>query len=298
MNISKCITNIKTLKVQGAENIALYTLDTLSRYVSTLKTKDDRQLLRNLLIVKNLLINSRPTEPCMRNAIHYVFLDITKREGVKKTIHDRIKTAKTYLKDSKNTILQIGAKKISKNSTVFTHCHSNTVVGVLKEAAKHKKVVVYNTETRPLFQGRKTAQELAKAGIKVHHFVDSAARLAIKHSDMVLLGCDAITTDRIINKIGSEMFAEIAHKYDVPVYICTNSWKFEASSIFGFEEKMEKRKPAEVWTNPPKNVQVHNYAFERINPEFVSGIISELGLFEHSMFITELQKTHSWLFDI
>ena len=45
---------------------------------------------------------------------------------------------------------------------------------------KHrKKFEVYNTETRPLFQGRKTAQELRKAKIKVTTFVDAAARVAL-----------------------------------------------------------------------------------------------------------------------
>jgi len=44
---------------------------------------------------------------------------------------------------------------------------------------QRKKFEVYNTETRPLFQGRKTAKELKGAGIKVTMFIDSAMDIAL-----------------------------------------------------------------------------------------------------------------------
>ena len=67
------------------------------------------------------------------------------------------------------------------------------VMAILKKAKEQgKKFEVYNTETRPKFQGRITATELAKLGIPVTHYIDSAARLAIKQTDMMLIGCDAI----------------------------------------------------------------------------------------------------------
>ena len=178
---------------------------------------------------------------------------------------------------------------------IYTHCHSSTVTQILTEANKlGKDFEVHNTETRPLFQRRTTAKELAKSGIKVTHYLDSAARLALKKSDMMMIGCDAITTDKVINKIGSELISERAYKYEIPLYVCTHSWKFDPLSVKGYEEAIEQRHALEVWKNTPKNVIIDNHAFEQIDPTLCTGIISELGVFKHSAFIEEVQRTFPW----
>ena len=183
-------------------------------------------------------------------------------------------------------------------SIVFTHCHSNTVIAIFKEAKKERKnFTVYNTETRPLFQGRLTAKELSREGISVRHFIDSAARLALKEVDLMLIGADAITSEgKVINKIGSEMFAEFAEKFDIPVYSCTDSWKFDPKTVFGYEEEIEKRGAREVWAEAPKGVIVDNCVFEKINPDLITGIISELGVYKPTIFIEEVKRTYPWMF--
>ena len=78
--------------------------------------------------------------------------------------------------------------------------------------------------------------------IKVFHFVDSAARYALKNADIFFFGADAIQSDgRIINKIGTEMLLEVAHKYDIPSYCCSVPWKFDPKTIFGGDEPIEDR---------------------------------------------------------
>ncbi|MDP7141063.1 MAG: ribose 1,5-bisphosphate isomerase, partial [Candidatus Woesearchaeota archaeon] len=179
---------------------------------------------------------------------------------------------------------------------IFTHCHSSTVINILKKAKQMKKSFeVHNTETRPLFQGRTTAKELSKLNIPVTHYVDSAMRLALKKADIVLLGADAITPEKAINKIGSEVIAELANKYDIPVYVCCNSWKFDYHTIFGFEEEIETRKEKEIWKNPPKNTKICNYAFEKINLNLVTAIISEIGDYRPSVFIEEIKRNNDWM---
>jgi ribose 1,5-bisphosphate isomerase len=195
-------------------------------------------------------------------------------------------------------IAQIGSKKIGNGTIVFTHCHSSTILEILKQAKKQgKKFEVHNTETRPLYQGRITAREIAKLGIPITHFVDAAARFALKKADLMLIGADAITTEgKVINKIGSELYAEIANKYDIPVYVCTDSWKFDTETIFGYEEKIEKRKGNEIWKNPPKGVTINNFAFEKVNPNLITGIISELGIYKPHVFIQEVKANNKWMF--
>jgi len=111
----------------------------------------------------------------------------------------------------------------------------------------------------------------------------------------VLLGCDAITPTKIINKIGSELFCEVAASYKIPVYICTNSWKFDPKTLFDYDEEIETRSPKEVWEQPPKGVTIDNHAFENINPGLVKGIISELGVLSFKRFLKEVIRKYPHL---
>jgi len=270
MTFTQIYNDIKSLKIQGAEAIAKAGL-------KAIKLKSDKDSIKKIMEV-------RPTEPALRNAIKFSQIS-------------SINNALTHFTLSEKIIPKIGAKKIHSKKIIFTHCHSSTVVSILKEAKSQKKnFIVHNTETRPMLQGRKTAKELSKAGIEVHHFVDSGARLALKKADLMLIGCDAITAEgKVINKIGSEMMAEIAERHDTPVYVCTDSWKFDPLTSFGFDVEIEKRNSKEIWKNPPKKVKIFNYAFEKINPDLISGIISELGVHSPNNFVREVTKAYPWM---
>ena len=180
---------------------------------------------------------------------------------------------------------------------VFTHCHSSTVERILIEAKKKgKKFEVYNTETRPRFQGRITAEKLAKAGIKVTHMVDSSGRQMLRDCDLFLIGCDSITkSGKVINKIGTESFFDAAEESSVPRYVCTNSWKFDTESTIQKDTKIEQRDPKEVWDKPPKNVKIHNPAFEKILLNKTTGVITELGVLKPRKLIRKIRKKYPYI---
>ncbi len=298
----KIVEDIKTLKIQGAENVANSSLEAISSILKYKKTKDYEEFIHDLYEAKKILFNTRPTEPCLRNTLNFVFKGIHKARDIhdlKDMLEAKIITANHHFNTVKKNIPKFGEKKIFKNSTIFTHCHSSTVTSILKRAKDNKKkFIVHNTETRPKFQGRLTAIELNEHNIPVVHYVDSAARLALKKADLMLIGADAITSEgKIINKIGSELFTEIANKYQIPVYCCTDSWKFDPLSIFGYEEEIEERSYKEVWKNKPKGVKICNYAFEKISPDLITGIISEIGIYKPEIFIEEIRRNYSWMFD-
>ncbi len=256
VSFNKTIKDIKSLKVQGAQNVAEASLLALKQKSKYIKAITKGRYLRELDSAKIQLFSSRPTEPCMRNCINFVLGNAKGKDLslLKQNIGFLIEQAIDHLKFADHEVSEIGSNKIKNGMTIFTHCHSGTVMHILKRAVREKKrFEVHNTETRPLFQGRKTATELAKLGIKVTHYIDAAARLAIKKCDLMLIGADAITSEgKVINKIGSELFAEVANKFDIPVYVCTDSWKFDAQTIFGFDEAIEKRNAKEVWLKDQK----------------------------------------------
>lgn len=267
---NQIVENIKNIKIQGARNIARSSLYACSIYPG------------NCLIhkeAKNRLINARPTEPMLVNTLHNF-----EKLGYKKTL--------AHFDSAQKKINNLVLKIVKNDSVIFTHCHSSAVVNSLIYAKKHKKrFEVYTTETRPLFQGRKTASELKKAGIKVTCFVDSAIDIALekkqntKKVDLIFLGADAIINDGVINKVGSGMIAELAHIHRIPLYILADSWKYSSHHV-----KIEERNFREVWKRVPKNIKVRNPAFEKIERKYISKIVSELGILSYNKFLSKVKK--------
>jgi len=290
------LRDIRSIKIQGAQNVAKASTKAISLISSEYKTNP--KLLSYLDKAKELLINTRPTEPEMRNVLNFLTYNLKSFDNPYKEIIRRHATINKHFDRVRDEIITIGVRKIKTGSVVFTHCHSSTVTGILLQAKSEKKnFTVYNTETRPLFQGRLTAKELARADIPVVHFVDSAGRLAMKEADIMLIGADAISSEgKVFNKIGSEMFAEFADKYDVPLYVCTDSWKFDPLTVFGYEEEIERRPGKEVWPTAPEGVKIDNRAFEIISPDIITGIISELGVYKPEIFIEEVRRNYPWMF--
>jgi ribose 1,5-bisphosphate isomerase len=284
MTYNEIVKKIKNLEIQGAEKIAVKAVEAFALKLK--ETKDPKKLLK---YAKELTL-TRPTEPALRNSINFCLKNFIQKPNVAEEVTK-------HFENGKKTIAELGSKKISNGMIVFTHCHSSTVTQILIKAKKQgKKFEVFNTETRPKFQGRITAAELAENKIPVTHFVDSAARGMLKKVDLFLFGCDAITSEGlVINKIGTATIAEIAKNYNIPSFTCTNSWKFDPETVLGEEEIIEERDPKEVWDKPPKGVKIFNPAFEITSPDLLTGIISEIGVFKPEAFIIQIQRKYPWL---
>ncbi len=292
------IERISQIKIQGAEKIATAGLAHLKETALKSKVKSANLLSTELLIESHKLLGARPTEPMLFNLCNYVLAEEPSGtiSTYKNHILSRILELKNKLETHKEYISHMTYGTLKSPCTIYTHCHSGTVTRALIDAKnKGKSISVYNTETRPLFQGRITAAELAKHGIPVKHHVDSAMRLAIKECDYVLIGCDAITPTAVINKIGSELACECAYRFGKPIYIVTHSLKFDPRSLHGNQTPIEDRDPKEVWDAAPRGVEIVNPAFEMINPSLIKGIISELGVHKHTNFIYEIQKEYPWI---
>lgn len=290
MRFKKLLEDIKKIRIQGAENLALASAKAIKQLLR------ERKSYKELLKAKKQLLATRPTEPCMQNTLKFIF-NSSNNKNFKEIIDNNIDGAIKHFKDAREKIMEFGSQKISNNDVIFTHCHSSTVISILKKANQQgKKFKVLCTETRPLYQGRITAKELSKLRIPVTLFVDSAARFALKKADLMLIGADAVTSEgKVINKVGSELFAEIAFLLDKPVYIATDSWKFDPKSVYGIETKIEERIRKEVWPRTPKNVKITNIAFEKLHPRLITAIICELGVLMPSNFVEEVKLHNPWM---
>ena len=297
MSFERIVNDIKTIRIQGAEVVAEAAAKGILLLARRNKTLRKDKLLKILSRGRDILLKTRPTEPCMRNVLNFLLKDLVLEHDVFNALLERFSYVRQHFSEVKEKIALFGSKKIKNGMVVFTHCHSSSVISVLLKAKEQgKEFEVFNTETRPLFQGRITARELAKAGIKVTMFIDAAARIALKNADIMLIGADAITVEgKVINKIGSELFAIIADKYDVPVYSCTDSWKFDGKSVYGVPVEIEKRSATEVWPNKPRNVLIENPAFEKVDWKLITGVISELGIHRPEILVEEVKRVYPWI---
>ena len=261
---NEIIQDIKDIKIQGARNIAK---EALYAYF-LIPTKRSKKKLLSL----------RPTEPLLRNV-----LDRTKEKSYEEIME--------YFDNTQKKINQLMLKIIKNNDVIFTHCHSSTVSKALIYAKKKgKKFEIYATETRPLYQGRKTIMDMRKAGIKATFFIDSAAQVALtgkqetKKATKFFIGADALLKDGIVNKIGSSMFVHIAHENKIPVYIFAGSWKFTPRPV-----KMEQRSFKEIWKRAPVKIKIKNPAFSFVPKEHIKAIVSEFGILPYGKFLKRLE---------
>lgn len=277
-NFEKTLQEIRTLKIQGATRIAQAGLKALLDVAE----EEIPQALE-------ALVASRPTEPLLKNC-----LNLVKNKG--KTV---ILPTLSRLEDINQEIVKYGLSLIKEGDCLLTHCHSSTVVSLLKEA-KNKGInfKVYLTETRPVFQGRVTAKELLDAHLSVVMITDSEAAFLVSRHDRreinsVILGADAITFDGgAINKVGSYGIALAAKEAKIPVYLLATLLKFSPEKII-----IEERHGKEIWAKKPENLEILNPAFDFLPPDLITGFITEFGLVKPEKVKTLVKKNYPWILE-
>ena len=297
-NLLKNAERIRSLKIQGATNIAIHAIDFLSQYAQELECSDTNSYISRMLEAKKILEKTRVTEPAMRNGLNYIINKLEKEKeciDVKEitSVIDTLKNEyKEMLKNAKKRIAEIGARRIpnvekDKEFTIMTHCHSSVVTAILLEAKRqgNDNFRVINTETQPVLQGRKTAKKLLTAGIDVVHIVDSAMRWAVNHYkvDIIIVGADSITSEgTVLNKIGTRLLALVAHEEHVPFYVASPLLKYNPETSFGMLEEIEMRDPKEIWDYQNEHLSILNPAFETVSRRYIDGLITEAGIFASS----------------
>ncbi|MBT7706027.1 hypothetical protein HN747_01125 [archaeon] len=262
-NFDKIIADIKSIKIQGATNIAKAGIEAYMKC----PTKS----------CEKKIIATRATEPLLQSSIKSIKksknIDVEGRALLKKIDKDRITLAKN------------GAALIKDKMKIFTHCHSSSVIEILKEAKRQKKKFhIYTVEVEPLLQGRMTAKDLAKSRIKVTIGPDMAAEQLLMGCDLFLFGVDAFLPGGVVNKIGTSTLCKLAKLHNIPRYSCGVSMKY-AKRI-----KMEKRAGREVWEDNKKEIEVVYPAFDKTRWENVTGVVSELGVLKSKGFLKVIKS--------
>jgi ribose 1,5-bisphosphate isomerase len=303
-SIQETAEKIRKLEIQGARNVAINAIKAVEALAKQTKAKNKTEFLKELSKAKKTLFVTRETEPLMRNAIRWIMNRVDKNNSKKvndiaKTVSSSANQFLNNLERSREEIATIGANRIRNDSVIFTHCHSSTVTYMLQKTKQQGKIFeVICTETRPIFQGRKTAKEMLDLDLKTTMIVDSAARHFMNQADIVLVGSDAITSEgNVINKIGTSLIALAAHEARTPFYVVSELLKFDPATIHGDYEKIEERDSSEVWKDPPKKLIIRNPAFDVTRRDYIHGIICEEGIISPHSTMEVVRRKYPWVFE-
>jgi len=192
-----------------------------------------------------------------------------------------------------------GAELIKDGQTVLTHCNAGalatagygTALGVIRAAWEQgKQIRVIADETRPVLQGaRLTAWELMQDKIPVTLITDNMAGALMRKGSIHLcvVGADRIAANGdVANKIGTYSVAVLAKAHRIPFYVAAPYSTIDLKTNSGDEIPIEQRSPTEVTSihgsHPvaPSGVDVYNPAFDITPAEYITGIITERGVFQ------------------
>lgn len=322
--VEEIIEDIKSVKIQGATNVAIATFEGIKLFVSNYDCRDDsyERFMEQLNKVGYSLAFARANEPLAKNGLKYVLrMLVIKNPGLrdvkecKEKVFELCDEFLDNIKTAKEKIIENSEHIMDGVDEVFTHCHSSTAVSIIKNHSKKvKNLKAVCTETRPLFQGRITAQRLVDAGIDTTFIIDSVAETFIidrgSHPiDVVFLGADEITMrGDAVNKIGSWGIALASYYVSKPLYVITPILKVEVETAYRpveIEYRCTVHDPAnpavckvsdEVWPDAPKGLKIENPAFGIINREFITGYVTELGVIKPEDMASVIQKNFQWLF--
>ena len=292
VSVDDACGNLKALKVRGGGRVARYAVQALRDHAAGApRAKTPAEYLDAILKAGGKLKSARPTAFALTNGVNYVLDRGAKclesggsieeiREVAMKASNDFL----AYSMDAVAIIGEIGARRIEDGDTIITHSDSEAAMSVMKKAHDMGKGIrVYCTETRPNYQGHKTAAALAAYGIDTTLICDSACRVMMGDADKAIVGCDAISGNgALLSKIGVSQVAMLAQEARVNFIVAAETYKVDFGTLTGRLVDVEQRDPTEIakkdWMEHNPKVKFSNYVFDFTPPQYIDFYVTEKGI--------------------
>jgi len=283
-NVNEVADAIKNMIVRGAPAIGA----TGAYGIALAAIKNER-----ISESSETLRKTRPTAYDLFHGIEYVLKAMENKK-------DPVKAAEEYANLSIEACKKIGehgASLIKDGYRILTHCNAGWLACVdwgsalapIYFAKRQRKIIfVYVDETRPRLQGAKlTSWELKNEGIDYSVIADNAAGhfMRTKEIDLVIVGADRIAKNGdFANKIGTYEKAVLAKENGIPFYVAAPRSTIDLSCESGEKIPIEEREEDEVHyvgneRVTPEGTKARNPAFDVTPSKFVTGIITEKGIF-------------------
>ncbi len=292
-NIQDLLRELREDNTSGANEFIDKALEIIKFQLSlTLDPRED--IKEEMIILSKHIIDARPSMAPLINTIGYLIssLDMINKNIIEERLNqfvvDREKRKDslelafyTFLEENKRDPLKI-----------MLISYSSTIINLLLKN-KEFNFEIYVLESRPLLEGQRVAETLSPY-FKTHLIIDAAIGTFIDEIDIVLIGVDSILKDgSVINKIGTFPLALLANTRKIDVYAVCDSYKYNLKSHYGRSILILEKPIKEVYNKEIKNdfLVVHNYYFDITPPEYISGIISDLGMLSITEFLEKVKKS-------
>lgn len=293
---------IKKLWIRGAPAIGIAAAMGIALGAQEIKANNFNDLLKGLDTVFQSLLETRPTAVNIKWAVERIkiFLKERNEHPVDKLKAMLIEEANKILQEDieiNKAIGRWGAQFIKDGDTIITHCNAGslatggygTATAPIRVAVEQgKKIQVIADETRPVLQGcRLTAWELMEDNIPVTLITDNTAGALLRKGEIALaiVGTDrTVSNGDVANKIGTYSLAVLCKENGVPFYVAAPLSSIDFSIPTGDFIPIEERGPEEVTHIfechiAPEGVKVRNLAFDVTPAKYITGIITEKGVF-------------------
>ena len=232
-------------------------------------------------------------------------------ETIDAYIHERIDLAD-------EAISKHASSKIVAGDVILTYGCSNVVEVLLSDAARDMGVDSFRVivvDSRPLLEGRALVGRLTEAGIECTYILLNAlSYVMMREVTKVFLGASALMSDgSVLSRVGTAGVALMARSNNIPVLVCCETYKIsnrvQLESITGNEMgnpddvvragcamdgaggsseggeddgsssggAQQTKSIISDWTTVP-NLKVLNLLYDLTPSEFVSGIVTEMGI--------------------
>lgn len=294
---------IRTLKIRGAPAIGIAAAMGVALGAGRLDTENRSEFLRSIDSIIELMLKTRPTAVNIRWAMERLkrLMNSESEKGVRELKDALKKEALKILEEDIETNRSIGLHGVSlikEGVNILTHCNAGALatggygtVTAPMFIAKEKGIRfhVFVDETRPVLQGaRLTTLELLEAGIDCTLITDNSAGALMKKGlvDLVIVGADRVTRrGDVANKIGTYSLAVLAKENNIPFYVAAPLSSIDFTISSGDDIPIEERPQEEVTTImgvriAPEGVKAKNMAFDVTPARYITGIITEKGIFK------------------
>jgi len=302
-NYRDVIEAIKNLKIRGAEAIGAVAAGGIFLAVQKYQGKNLRDMKKLIFQVAKKIKKTRPTAINLDWGLKEMLKNIKANSVLE--MKEKIKQSyELFLRSEMEDNFQIGkyGNKIIKNGArILTHCNAGSLSSIwfgtglapiFTAYLAGKKIKVLIDETRPWLQGsRLTAWEMSRVGIDYQIQIDSAAEYLMSHHlvDLVLVGADRIAANGdTANKIGTYPLAVLAQRHKIPFYVSADSASIDFKTKDGGKIKIEERSNDEILNAisyggkkvSPKGAKAFNPVFDVTPAKFITGVITEYGIFK------------------
>ncbi|GEM_PF-6063488 len=266
-----------------SNNLIYHTLETIKEMISQAQHKKINLFHKFAKEIEEGIIKTQKV-PHIKNVFSFVFSEKPfELKAAKELFVRKCNIAQIMLRQNHEKTIDFIANKIKNNSRILAHGNNFELFSAIQKASADGKKVTLFVVDSPFSDLGKEYSKLTKLNVSLKFCPFAALRQVLKQVDFVIISAEAITQNKIISEMGSELIAEQAHKKNIPLYVVSSAWNFHKEFEISSLNTIKKN-----YLEGTHSFFEHK--FEQISPVLISGIISEKGNYNHNAFVNLIEK--------